>query len=312
MRVVFMGTPDFAVPILAALVSRADLAEVAAVVTQPDRPRGRGQKLLASPVKAWADAHGIPVRQPARVRDAAFVEELRALHPDVAVVAAFGQILSQELLDVPAHGCINVHASLLPRWRGAAPIQHAVISGDAVSGVTTMQMDAGLDTGDMLLRRVVPIAPDMTYGTLHDALMETGAQLLIETLARLADGTLTRTPQTGESCYAPRITRDMAVIDWTRDAHALDAFVRGLNPVPYAVTTHAGAPYKIGRLRRTGHAASAPAGTIVCADPKGGLIVSAGDEDVAVTEIQAPGTKMMEAAAYLRGHRFETRTRFGI
>ena len=200
MRVVFMGTPDFAVPIAAALAARPDLTEVVAVVTQPDRPRGRGKKVLASPVKAWATERNIPVFQPVRARDAAFIAEMRALRPDVAVVAAFGQILSQELLDVPAHGCINVHASLLPRWRGAAPIQHAVMAGDAVAGITTMQMDAGLDTGDMLLRREVPITPDTTYGMLHDALMETGARLLIETLEQLAAGRLVRTPQPGESC----------------------------------------------------------------------------------------------------------------
>lgn len=312
MRVVFMGTPDFAVPMLAALVARPDLTEVAAVVTQPDRPRGRGQKMIAAPVKAWADAHDIPVLQPARVRDAAFVEELRALRLDIAVVAAFGQILSQELLDIPTYGCINVHASLLPRWRGAAPIQHTIMAGDAVAGVTTMQMDAGLDTGDMLLCHEVPVTPDTTYGMLHDALMEAGAQLLIETLARLAEGTLPRTPQTGESSYAPRITRETARIDWSCAARDLDAFVRGLNPVPYAVTEHAGAVYKIGRLHCTGRPAAGPAGTIVCADPKEGLIVSAGDEDVEIAEIQAPGKKMMAAAAYLRGHRFETHTRFGI
>ena len=312
MRVVFMGTPDFAVPIAAALAARPDLAEVVAAVTQPDRPRGRGQKMIASPVKAWAEGYGIRVFQPARARDAAFIEEMRALHPDVAVVAAFGQILSQELLDVPTYGCINVHASLLPRWRGAAPIQHAVMAGDMVSGITTMQMDAGLDTGDMLLCREVLLTSETTYGTLHDALMAAGAELIVETLAQLAAGTLVRTPQTGESCYAPRITRETAQIDWSRSARELDAFVRGLNPVPYAVTSQAGAVYKIGRLRGTGRSASAAPGTIVSADPKGGLIVAAGDEDVAVTEIQAPGKKMMEAAAYLRGHRFEKNIRFGV
>ena len=268
--------------------------------------------MAASPVKAWAEAHDIPVLQPVRVRDASFVAEMRALRPDVAVVAAFGQILSQELLDIPTYGCINVHASLLPRWRGAAPIQHAVMNGDTVSGITTMQMDAGLDTGDMLLRREVAITPKTTYGMLHDVLMETGAALLIETFERLADGTLKRMPQTGESSYAPRITRETALIDWTRPARTLDAFVRGLNPMPYAVTTLGESAYKIGRLRLTGRPASASAGAIVCADPKDGLIVAAGDEDVEITEMQAPGKKMMEAAAYLRGHRLATDTRFGI
>ena len=301
LRVIFMGTPDFAVPTLAAIAARPDLAEIAAVVTQPDRPRGRGQKLVPSPVKAWAAAHDIPVLQPVRARDAAFVTTFRDLKPDVAVVVAFGQILSQEVLDVPVYGCINVHASLLPKYRGAAPIQHAIMAGESVTGITTMQMDAGLDTGDMLLWREVPIHADTTYGTLHDALMETGASLLVETLERLAAGTLVRTPQTGTSCYAARITRETVAMDWSKKAQELDAFVRGLNPVPYAQTSLDGAVYKIGAMHRSGGAASAPAGTIVAADRKAGLVVATGDEDVEITEIQAPGKKMMETRAFLNG-----------
>lgn len=310
MRVVFMGTPDFAVPTLAAIAARSDLAEVVAVVTQPDRPRGRGKKLSPSPVKAWAVAHDIPVLQPVRARDAEFVTQLRAYQPDVAVVVAFGQILSQEVLDIPVHGCINVHASLLPKLRGAAPIQHAIMAGERVTGITTMQMDAGLDTGDMLLRHEVPIHADTTYGSLHDALMETGASLLVETLEQLAAGTLVRTPQTGESSYAARITRETAVIDWSKSARALDALVRGLNPTPYAQTSLAGETYKIGALRSTGHTASAPAGTIIAADAKAGLIVAAGDEDVEITEIQAPGKKMMAANAFLNGYTLPVGARF--
>lgn len=310
MRVVFMGTPDFAVPTLAAIAARSDLAEVVAVVTQPDRPRGRGKKLSPSPVKAWAVAHDIPVLQPVRARDAEFVTQLRAYQPDVAVVVAFGQILSQEVLDIPVHGCINVHASLLPKLRGAAPIQHAIMAGERVTGITTMQMDAGLDTGDMLLRHEVPIHADTTYGSLHDTLMETGASLLVETLEQLAAGTLVRTPQTGESSYAARITRETAVIDWSKSARALDALVRGLNPTPYAQTSLAGETYKIGALRSTGHTASAPAGTIIAADAKAGLIVAAGDEDVEITEIQAPGKKMMAANAFLNGYTLPVGARF--
>ena len=310
MRVVFMGTPDFAVPTLAAIAARSDLAEVAAVVTQPDRPRGRGKKLSPSPVKAWAVTHDIPVLQPVRARDTAFVTAFRDLKPDVAVVVAFGQILSQEVLGVPVHGCINVHASLLPKYRGAAPIQHAIMAGESVTGITTMQMDAGLDTGDMLLWREVPIHADTTYGTLHDALMETGASLLVETLERLAAGTLVRTPQTGESCYAARITRETTVMDWSKKAQELDALVRGLNPVPYAQTSLDGAVYKIGALRSTGHAASVPSGTIVAADRKAGLIVATGDENVEITEIQAPGKKMMETRAFLNGYTLPVGGRF--
>lgn len=310
MRVVFMGTPDFAVPTLAAIAARSDLAEVVAVVTQPDRPRGRGKKLSPSPVKAWALAHDIPVMQPVRARDADFVAQLRAIAPDLAVVVAFGQILSQEVLDVPVHGCINVHASLLPKLRGAAPIQHAIMAGERVTGITTMQMDAGLDTGDMLLCREVPIHADTTYGSLHDALMETGASLLVETLEQLAAGTLVRTPQTGESSYAARITRETAVIDWSKSARALDALVRGLNPTPYAQTALAGDTYKVGALRFTGRAASAAAGTIIAANAKAGLVVAAGDEDVEITEIQAPGKKMMAANTFLNGCALTVGARF--
>lgn len=310
MRVVFMGTPDFAVPTLAAIAARSDLAEVAAVITQPDRPRGRGKKLSPSPVKAWAVTHDIPVLQPVRARDAAFVTAFRDLKPDVAVVVAFGQILSQEVLDIPVHGCINVHASLLPKYRGAAPIQHAIMAGESVTGITTMQMDAGLDTGDMLLWREVPIHTDTTYGTLHDALMETGASLLVETLERLAAGTLVRTPQTGTSCYAARITRETVAMDWSKKAQELDAFVRGLNPVPYAQTALNGAVYKIGAMHRSEHTASAPAGTIVAADRKAGLVVATGDEDVEITEIQAPGKKMMETRAFLNGYTLPVGGRF--
>ena len=312
LRVIFMGTPDFAVPTLAAIAARPDLAEIAAVVTQPDRPRGRGQKLVPSPVKAWAAAHDIPVLQPVRARDAAFVTAFRDLKPDVAVVVAFGQILSQEVLDVPVHGCINVHASLLPKYRGAAPIQHAIMAGEHMTGITTMQMDAGLDTGDMLLRREVPIHADTTYGQLHDTLMETGASLLVETLERLAAGVLVRTPQTGASCYAARITHETVVMDWSKKAQELDALVRGLNPVPYAQTSLDGAVYKIGALRSTGYAASVPSGTIVAADRKAGLIVATGDENVEITEIQAPGKKMMEVRAFLNGYTLPINVRFSL
>ena len=310
LRTVFMGTPDFAAGILEVLAARGDLVEIVSVVTQPDRPRGRGKKLSPSPVKEWALAHEVPVLQPERARDAAFAAELRALAPDVAVVAAFGQILTQEILDIPVHGCINVHASLLPKYRGAAPIQHAIMNGETATGITTMQMDAGLDTGDMLLCREVPIHADTTYGTLHDALMATGAELLVETIERLAAGTLVRTPQEGESSYASRIVRETAVIDWARPAQEIDALVRGLNPVPYAQTTLYDAVYKIGALRLTGCAASATAGTIVSADRKGGLTVAAGDEDIEITEIQAPGKKMMPASAFLNGCVLTSGTRF--
>ena len=313
MRVVFMGTPDFAVPTLAAIAARPDLAEIVAAVTQPDRPRGRGRKFSPSPVKTWAVEHDIPVLQPERARDAAFVAQLRELKPDVAVVVAFGQILSQEVLDIPVRGCINVHASLLPKYRGAAPIQHAIMAGETVTGITTMQMDAGLDTGDMLLWREVPIHADTTYGQLHDALMETGADLLVETLERLAAGTLVRTPQTGASCYAARITRETAVIDWTKKVEDIDALVRGLNPTPYAQTNLDGIVYKIGKIIPSSEekAKPYPAGTIVRASAAAGLLVAAGDGTVVqIMEIQAPGKKMMDAKAFLNGYTLPVGARF--
>ena len=313
MRVVFMGPPDFAVPTLAAIAARPDLAEIVAAVTQPDRPRGRGRKFSPSPVKTWAVEHDIPVLQPERARDAAFVAQLRELKPDVAVVVAFGQILSQEVLDIPVRGCINVHASLLPKYRGAAPIQHAIMAGETVTGITTMQMDAGLDTGDMLLWREVPIHADTTYGQLHDALMETGADLLVETLAQLAAGTLVRTPQTGASCYAARITRETAVIDWTKKVEDIDALVRGLNPTPYAQTNLDGIVYKIGKIIPSSEekAKPYPAGTIVRASAAAGLLVAAGDGTVVqIMEIQAPGKKMMDAKSFLNGYTLPVGARF--
>ena len=298
MRIAFMGTPEFAARILIEIKEQHDIV---CVHTRPDAVRGRGSKLVSSPVKRVALESGIPVREPRTLRDAGELAFLRSLAPDVVCVAAYGKILPQAVLDVPRFGCLNVHASLLPKYRGAAPIQHAIMAGETVTGITTMQMDAGLDTGDMLLWREVPIHADTTYGALHDTLMETGASLLVETLEQLAAGTLVRTPQTGESCYAGRITRETAVIDWSKTARELGAFVRGLNPTPYAQTSLDGAAYKIGALRRAGHATSAAAGTIVVADRKAGLIVAAGDEDVEITEIQAPGKKMMAARSFLNG-----------
>ena len=304
-----MGTPDFAAEGLKALLGAGH--EISLVLTQPDRPRGRHSAPRKSEVRLLAEEHGISVLTPSRLfTDEEAIGRIRELSPELIVVSAFGQLLPKEVLEIPDYGCVNIHASLLPRFRGASPVQWAILSGDKESGVTTMQMDEGLDTGDMLLWREVPIHADTTYGTLHDALMETGASLLVETLERLAAGTLVRTPQTGTSCYAARITRETVAMDWSKKAQELDAFVRGLNPVPYAQTSLDGAVYKIGALRSTGHAASVPSGTIVAADRKAGLIVAAGDEDVEITEIQAPGKKMMEAHAFLNGYTLPVGGRF--
>lgn len=298
-RVIFMGTPEFAVPCLAAL---HETCEVIGVITQPDKPRGRGQKLMPSPVKAWAEAHDLPVWQPAKIKTEEFTAQLEAMKPDLMVVVAFGQILSQRILDIPAYGCINVHASLLPRYRGAAPMQWCVINGEEKTGVTTMFMDAGLDTGDMLLTRELAIGPDMTLEEVHDGLMAMGSQVLIETLERLSDGTLQRIQQTGESNYAPMLTKETGHIDWTKPAADVHNLVRGLNSWPGAYTALDGAKYKIWRTHRTGEPATAEAGTIVKADKKEGLLVAAGDELLEILELQAPGKKKMRAADYLNGH----------
>ena len=304
LRVVFMGTPEFAVPCLAALHAD-DNCEVIGVYTQPDKPRGRGQKLLPSPVKAWAEEHGLPVHQPVKIKTEEATAELKGLKPDLVVVVAFGQILSQEILDIPPHGCINVHGSLLPRYRGAAPMQWCVINGETKTGITTMMMDAGLDTGDMLLKEELTIGPDMTLEEVHDNLMEMGAQVLMKTIEELRAGTLKRVPQEGESNYAPMLTKETGHIDWQKSAQEIHNLVRGLNSWPGAYTAHEGQKFKIWRTVLTGETVTfgTTAGEILAADSSQGLKVAAGDGQVlAITELQAPGKKKMQAQDYLRGN----------
>lgn len=233
MRVVFMGTPGFAVGTLKALLEAGH--DVAAVVTQPDKPKGRGKEFLMTPVKAEAVKHDIPVFQPERVRkNEEFLEELKKLAPDVIVVVAFGQLLPVSVLTLPKYGCVNVHASLLPMYRGAAPLQWVIINGEKVSGVTTMQMDKGLDTGDMLLKEEVAIEPKETYETYHDKLSVVGAQLLIKTLDGLEAGTITPVKQEGDTCYASMIDKSLGNLDFTRPAVELERLMRGLDPAPAA------------------------------------------------------------------------------
>lgn len=294
-----MGTPEFAVPCLAALYEHCD---VIGVVTQPDKPRGRGQKLVPSPVKAWAEAHGLPVWQPKRIKEEDFTAFLEEQKPDLMVVVAFGQILSQRILDIPPYGCINVHGSLLPRYRGAAPMQWCVIDGEKKTGITTMFMDAGLDTGDMLLKAEFPIGPDTTLEEVHDGLMALGAKVLIDTLEELSAGTLKRIPQTGESNYAPMLTKETGHIHWQDCAQKIHNLVRGLDLWPGAYTFLAGKKYKIWRTRCTTEKTEAQPGTILRADKKEGLFVAAGDGVLEITELQAPGKKRMAAKDYLNGH----------
>lgn len=294
-----MGTPEFAVPCLAALYEHCD---VIGVVTQPDKPRGRGQKLVPSPVKAWAEAHGLPVWQPKRIKEEDFTAFLEEQKPDLMVVVAFGQILSQRILGIPPYGCINVHGSLLPRYRGAAPMQWCVIDGEKKTGITTMFMDAGLDTGDMLLKAEFPIGPDTTLEEVHDGLMALGAKVLIDTLEELSAGTLKRIPQTGESNYAPMLTKETGHIHWQDCAQKIHNLVRGLDSWPGAYTFLAGKKYKIWRTRCTTEKTEAQPGTILRADKKEGLFVAAGDGVLEITELQAPGKKRMAAKDYLNGH----------
>ena len=305
MRIAFMGTPDFAVPSLRALIGAG--YDVVGVICQPDRPKGRGHKLAACPVKEEALRAGIPVFQPERIKRPEGVEMVRALAPDLCVTAAFGQIISQEILDIPPLGTINVHSSLLPRHRGSAPINWSIIGGDTVTGVTTMFTDRGMDTGDILLRRETPIGPAETAGELTDRLAQMGAELLIETIRALEAGTLTRTPQNpDEATYEPKMDKELGRVDFSKTAEEIDRLVRGTTPWPGAFTTLRGENVKLFAVRRLTHAPSAEPGTVVAADGKRGLVVSCGDGDLELIEIQMPGAKRMRAADYLRGHSIET------
>lgn len=306
MKTVFMGTPDFAVPSLNALLEAGH--EVAAVYTQPDKPQGRRQVLTAPPVKQLALARGIPVFQPDTLKDEAEQARLRALAPEVIIVAAYGKLLPKAVLEIPAHGCINVHGSLLPRWRGAAPIQWAVIAGDKTAGVTTMQMAEGLDTGDMLLKYETPVGARETAGELFDRLAQAGAALLAETLEKLPE--ITPVPQDdSRSCYAHMLDKQMAVIDWSKRAEEIDCLIRGLNPWPVALTALGGERLKIFSAEPV--PGTGAAGTVLQAEPKRGLIVACGEGALRLEEVQLVGGKRMKAADFLRGHSIAAGTRLG-
>ena len=306
MQIVFMGTPDFAVGALEALITQGH--EITAVVTQPDKPKGRSKELQFPPVKECAVKHGIPVFQPRRIKTPEAIEELKKYPADIYIVAAFGQILSQEILDLPKYGCLNIHASLLPKYRGASPIQRVIIDGEAETGVTIMQMNAGLDTGDMLLTSETPVGARETAGELFDRLAQSGAELLTETLVRLDE--ITPRPQNdAESCYAHMLDKKMAVIDWSKSARELDCLVRGLNPWPIALTSLAGERLKV-YAAEPADGCGEP-GTVLEADPKKGLTVACGEGALTLTEIQLVGGKRMKATDFLRGHAVEKGSRLG-
>ncbi len=307
MRVVFMGTPDFSVGTLRELVKAG--YEVVGVVSQPDKPKGRGKSLMPTPVKEAALELGLPVYQPKKVRDPEFMEVLRELAPEVIVVVAFGQIIPQSILELPTYGCINVHASLLPKYRGAAPIQWAVIDGEPESGVTIMKMDAGLDTGDMISKVVVPIEKDETGGSLFDKLSEAGAKLLVDTLPSIVDGTAVYEKQPEESTtpYAAMIQKQLGNIDWERPAVEIERLIRGLSPWPSAFTKLNGKTLKIWRAQVMDESekdSDAVPGTVLRTDANG-LCVKTGLGVLNITELQLEGKKRMDTPAFLRGYTVE-------
>ena len=300
-----MGTPDFAVPSLKALIDGG--YNVVGIFCQPDRPKGRGHKLAACPVKETALAAGIPVYQPERIKREEGVAALRALEPDLCVTAAFGQLLSQEILDIPPLGTVNVHSSLLPRHRGSAPINWSIIKGDQVTGVTTMFTDKGMDTGDILLMRETPIGEKENAGELSDRLSVMGAELLIETIRALENGTLVRTPQDhDQATYEPKMDKELGRINWCSNAQEIDWLVRGATPWPGAFTTLGDQAIKVFEVEILDGVASGEPGKIIAADAKNGFVVSCGDHDMELKMIQMPGAKRMNAKDYLRGHTIET------
>ena len=308
MRVVFMGTPEFAVPSLKALLDAG--YGVVGVFTQPDRPVGRGHKLAACPVKKLAVERGVPVYQFERLRNEEGLACLRALAPDIVVTAAFGQILSQALLDVPKMGTVNVHASLLPAYRGAAPINWCILNGETRTGVTTMLTDAGVDTGAMLLRRETDIGETETAAELSARLSQLGAELLIETLKGYIAGEIAPTPQDERlASRQPMLKKEMGLIDWTRSAKEIACQARGLDPWPSAWTDYLGGTLKIYRARPA--MGEGEPGTVLRSSAKEGLFVACGEGALEVLEMQAPGGKRMSARAYLAGKKIEPGTRFG-
>ncbi|WP_195953893.1 methionyl-tRNA formyltransferase [Clostridium saudiense] len=302
MKIVFMGTPDFAVSSLEALIEKFG---VEAVFTQPDRPRGRGKKMVFSPVKEVAVKHDIKVFQPEKLKDdREAVEYLKELKPDFIIVVAFGQILTKEVLDIPKYGCINLHASLLPMYRGAAPLNWVIINGEKKSGNTTMLMDVGLDTGDMLLKDEVEITDNMTSGELHDILMNRGGELLIKTIEGLADGSIKGEKQEGETCYAKMLSKETGKINWNNSAESIHNLIRGLNPRPIAHTTYKDENMKIYESEVLAESSNKEAGTIIEVSKKG-MKVSCGKGILLVKKIQFPNGKPLTIEQYINGKDIE-------
>jgi methionyl-tRNA formyltransferase len=300
MRIVFMGTPEYAAINLQALINAG--YQVAGVISQPDRPKGRGGKIVFSAVKLLALRHSIPVFQPKRIRKDG-LEDLKALKPDLCVTAAFGQILSEEILAVPPLGTVNVHASLLPKYRGSSPANWAIIKGETVTGVTTMLTDKGIDTGDILLQEEVAIRPDETAGVLTIRLAHTGASLLLETLARIVAGNCPRTRQNeAEMSYYPLLTKETGEINWQQSAADIVNLVRGVNPWPGAGTHSPWGQLKILSAREERTDSEAASGTILMSDARNGLLVKAGDAALRIGLLQLPGGKAMDSRDFLRGH----------
>ena len=305
MRILFMGTPDFAVPSLKALIEAGH--EICGVFTQPDKPKNRGMKLQAPPVKEVAITHEIPVYQPVSVKDGTALEIIEQLAPELIVVAAYGRILPNSILEYPEKGCINVHSSLLPKFRGAAPIHWAVISGETETGVTIMHMAQELDAGDIIDQVRTPIDPDESVEAVHDRLAELGGKLLVDVVAKIADGTATRTPQdSSQATYASMLSREMSKVDWDMPAKAIHDKIRGLSPWPAASTdVISGDTIKLFGSVNTGETTSAHPGTIVSAG-KQGIDIACGDGKILrIVQLQAAGGKRMAAADYLRGHPIE-------
>ncbi|WP_027853476.1 methionyl-tRNA formyltransferase [Marinobacterium litorale] len=300
LKIIFAGTPDFAAASLSALLNAGH--NVIAVYTQPDRPAGRGRKLTASPVKQLAEQHELPVYQPQSLRDEAAQAELAALKPDLMVVAAYGLILPREVLNIPSLGCINVHASLLPRWRGAAPIHRAVLAGDRETGITIMQMEAGLDTGPMLLKTSCEIGANETSGELHDRLSVLGGNALCQALEQLKQGTLNAEPQDdSQATYAHKLEKAEGALDWSADAETLARQIRGLNPWPVAYTEHEGKTLRVWAAH-VAEATTDPAPGTIVAHTKEALIVSTGSGRLALTSVQLPGGKPTPVSALLNAH----------